>query len=173
MAEKKEAPPAEDESAEAPKPKKKKKLLIIILAVLLLGGGGGAGWWFTMGKKPADPKAAEAHKKEEDTKPPVYARLDVFTVNLQKTDTEEAYLQTEFQLKVADEKVSEEIKVRSPEIRNALLLLLSSKSKPELVTIEGKQKLSEEIVANTNKIIHAKDDKHGVQGVYFTTFVIQ
>ena len=172
MAAKKEEPPVVEEAAEAPKPKKKKTLLIII-AVLLLGGGGGAGWWFTMGKKPADPKAAaEAHKKE-DEKPPVYIRLDVFTVNLQKSESEDAYLQTEFQLKVGDEHVSEEIKLRSPEIRNAILLLLSSKSKADLVTVEGKQKLSQEIVANINKIIHAKDEKHGVQGVYFTTFVIQ
>jgi flagellar protein FliL len=173
MAEKKEAPPAVEDVADAPKPKKKKTLLIVILAVLLLGGGG-AGWWFTMGKKPADPKAAaEASKHEAESKPPVYTRLDIFTVNLQKTESEDAYLQTEFQLKVADEKVAEAIKVRSPEIRNALLLLLSSKNKAELVTIEGKQKLSEQIVANTNKIIGAKDEKHGVEGVYFTTFVIQ
>lgn len=175
MAKKEEAAPPAEEAAAAPKPKKKKTLLIAIIALLVLGGGG-AGWYFTMGKKPADPKAAaEASKHEDDSKPPVYSRLDVFTVNLQKAEgeTEDTYLQTEFQLKVADEKVAESVKVRSPEIRNALLLLLSSKTKTELVSIEGKQKLSDEIIAQINKIVGAKDPKSGVQGVYFTSFVIQ
>lgn len=174
MAEKKDAAPVAEEAAEAPKPKKKKTLLIALIALLVLGGGG-AGWYFTKGKKPADPKAAAAQKQEDDSKPPVYSRLDVFTVNLQKseTDTEDTYLQTEIQLKVADEKVAETVKLRSPEIRNALLLLLSSKTKGDLASVQGKQKLSDEIVTQVNKIVGAKDAKSGVLGVYFTSFVIQ
>ena len=173
MAEKKvEAAPAEV-PAEGSPPKKKGKLLIIVLALVLASGGGGAWWFLKKGKHPA-PKAGTTEKKEESEKPPIFARLDTFTVNLQKTDAEDHYLQIEIQLKVAEETVNEALKLRNPEIRNALLLLMSSKTQADLVTIEGKQKLATEIAEHINKIIRATDPKkNGVLGVYFTSFVIQ
>ncbi|OFZ70273.1 MAG: hypothetical protein A2Z01_02610 [Betaproteobacteria bacterium RBG_16_58_11] len=174
MAEKKKAEAEAPEADAEAKPKKKSKLLIILIALLLLGGGGGgAAWWFLKGKKPQDPKAA-AQKKEEPEKMPIFIRLDTFTVNLKKIDAEEHYLQVEMQFKVVDPKVDEALKLRMPEIRNALLLLLSNKTQEELATVEGKQKLSSDIVAQSNQIIRAKEPaKDGVVGVYFTSFVIQ
>lgn len=178
MAEKKKAEAevvaAAPEGEAAPKPKKKGKLLVILIALALIGGGGGgAAWWFMKGKKPQDPKAA-TQKKDEPEKPPIFIRIDTFTVNLKKTDTEDHYLQVELQFKVVDPKAEEAVKLRMPEIRNALLLLLSSKTQEELVTVEGKQKLSADIVSQANQIIRAKEPaKDGVAGVYFTSFVIQ
>lgn len=185
MAEKKKAEVAPEPDAAtpegegAPKPKKKKKLLIILIVLLLAGGGGGAAWWFLKGSKaPADPKAAgkaaAAPKKEEPELPPIFVRIDTFTVNLKKVDAEDHFLQTEMQFKLTDPKSSEALKLRMPEVRNALLLLLSSKTPEELMTIEGKQKLSADIVTQANQIIRAKEPaKDGVHGVYFTSFVIQ
>ena len=174
MAEKKKAE-AEVEAPEgeaAAKPKKKGKLIIMLIALLLLGGGGAA-WWFLKGNKPHDPKAT-AQKKEEPEKPPIFIRIDTFTVNLKKVDAEEHFLQVEMQFKVVDPKAEEAVKLRMPEIRNALLLLLSSKAQEELATVEGKQKLSSDIVTQSNQIIRAKEPaKDGVVGVYFTSFVIQ
>lgn len=176
MAEKKqaEAEAAAPEGEAETKPKKKSKLLIVLIALLLLGGGGGgAAWWFLKGKKPHDPKAA-TQKTEEPEKPPIFIRLDTFTVNLKKVDTEDHYLQVEIQFKVVDPKADEAVKLRMPEIRNALLLLLSNKTQEELITVEGKQKLSADIVTQSNQIIRAKEPaKDGVVGVYFTSFVIQ
>ncbi len=164
---------AEAEAAASQKAGKTKKLLVIVLALALLGGGGGAAWWFLVAsKQPADAKAEAAKKAAE--KPPVYARLDTFTVNLQRTGGDDHYLQVEIQLRIPDEKVNEALKLRMPEIRNAILLLLSSKTKEELEPIEGKQKLSEEIAAQTNQILGAANpEQAGVSGVYFTSFVIQ
>lgn len=178
MAEKKAAAVPAEEAApegEAPPKKKKGKLLIIIIIVLVLAAGGGAAWWFLKGNnaKPAG-KGEAATKKEEHETPPVFARLETFTVNLQKTDPEDHYLQVEVHLKIADDKVNEALKLRSPEIRNALLLLMSSKTQDDLVTVEGKQQLATQIADQINKIIHSKDaKKDGVTGVYFTSFVIQ
>jgi flagellar basal body-associated protein FliL len=59
-----------------------------------------------------------------------------------------------------------------PEVRNALLLHLSSKTASALSSSEGKQKLSREIKEKINKELHAKGDE-GVSGVYFTSFLIQ
>lgn len=188
MAEKKKAEAAPEPEAEAPegeggaKPKSKKKLIIVLVVLLLLGGGGGgAAWWFLKGNKPVDPKdpkaaskAAAAPKKDEPELPPIFIRVDTFTVNLKRVDTEDHFLQTEMQFKLTDPKATEALKLRMPEIRNALLLLLSSRTHEELMTIEGKQKLSADIVTQANQIIRAKDPaKDGVHGVYFTSFVIQ
>lgn len=156
----------------APKPKKKAKLLVIIIALLVLGGGGAA-WWFMKAKNPQDPKAA-SQKTEEPEKTPIFIRLETFTVNLKKLETEDHYLQVELQFKVVDPKAEAAVKLRMPEIRNALLLLLSSKTQEELATVEGKQKLSGDIVSQANQIIRAKNPaQDGVVGVYFTSFVIQ
>lgn len=188
MAEKKKAGVAPEPEAAtpegegAPKPKKKKKLLIILIVLLLAGVGGGAAWWFLKGNTAADPKAdpkaagksATAPKKNEPELPPIFVRIDTFTVNLKRVDAEDHLLQTEMQFKLTDPKASEALKLRMPEIRNALLLLLSSKTQEDLLTIEGKQKLSADIVTQANQIIRAKEPaKDGVHGVYFTSFVIQ
>lgn len=171
MAQAKNAPPPAEAPEEAPKPKKKGKLLIILLALVLLGGGGGGAWWFLVGSKAGG--AHKAEKKEEAEKPPIFTRLDQFTVNLQRSEGDDHYLQVEMDLQVADSKVIDQIKLRMPQIRNAMLLLLSSKTVEELAPVEGKQKLSAEIVTQVNKILGVKDPKQGVLGVYFSSFVIQ
>jgi len=74
---------------------------------------------------------------------------------------------------VANEKVIEQIKLRMPQIRNATLLLLSSKTAEELAPVEGKQKLATELVTQINQILGVKDPKQGVVAVYFSAFVIQ
>ena len=167
MAKDKGKPVAEVVEA-APKKGKGKLLIIIVAAVVLLGGGGGAAWYFLHGKKAGN---EEQVKHEEPAKPPVFVKLEAFTVNL-TADGEDHYLQTDIELKVADAKVSDVIKEHMPEIRNNVLLLLSSKTAGALSSMEGKQKLSNEIKEQVNKVLHAKD-ADGVSGVFFTSFVIQ
>lgn len=170
MAQGKNAPPPADAPEAAPK-KKSKLLLIIVLGVVLAAGGGAAAWWFLVGSKPA---GGHAEVKQEAQKPPVFTRLDQFTVNLRRGgDGEDHYLQAEVQLKVADEKVIEQIKLHMPEIRNAILLLMRSKSADELAPVEGMQKLAADIAAQINQILGVKDPKQGVLAVYFDAFVIQ
>ncbi|MFN3397469.1 MAG: flagellar basal body-associated protein FliL [Sulfurimicrobium sp.] len=162
------AKPAAEAAEAAPRKGKGKRLIIIVAAVVLLGGGGGAAWYFLQGKK----AGSEAQVKHEDpAKPPVFVKLDAFTVNL-TADGEDHYLQTDIELKVSDAKVSDQVKEHMPEIRNNVLLLLSSKTAGALSTMEGKQKLSDEIKEQVNKVLHAKD-ADGVSGVFFTSFVIQ
>src|SRR5580765_1456861 len=78
-----EAAPAAEGAPPAPAGKKGKNLLVIGLGVALLGAGAGGGAWWYMHREPAGP---EKHKAEP-TKPPVFAPLDAFTVNLQQEDT--------------------------------------------------------------------------------------
>lgn len=152
------APAAPAEGAAPPKGKKK---LIIIGAVvaLLLAGGGGA---FFMMKKKADAEAAAAadgedadaapakqakkpeHGKDEHKGPPTFVPLEPFIVNLADKDTER-FAQVGVSLQVDDAHLAEEMKGYMPAIRNAVLMILSHKTSEELLSVEGKHKLAEEI----------------------------
>ena len=151
--------------AEEP-PKKKKGKLFLVLGILLVLGGAAA-WYLTQ------PGAKSAEHKEEKVKPPVFVTLETFTVNLQADGIGEHYLQVGIDLKVADPTVVDLVKVHMPEIRNGVLLLLSSKSAEQIASLEGKQKLSAEIQEQVNKPLNAKATGKGVMGVFFTSFVIQ
>ena len=175
MAEKKASDAGEGEGVEVA-PKKKSKLPLIIILVVVLAGGGGAAWWFLKGNKPAGaPNAAAAASAAADAKPPLYAQLDKdLTTGLTRSDAEDHYLQLEIKMKIANEKVGEKITQRIPEIRSALLLLMTSKSSEDLKTVEDKQRLANEMAAQINKIINStKPETDGVMGVYFTTFMLQ
>lgn len=159
---------AKEEVVAEPPEKKKGKLFLVLGILLVLGGaGGGAAWYFTQ----SDDKPAES--KEEKQQAPVFVTLETFTVNLQADGGGEHYLQVGIDLKVTDLTVVELVKLHMPEVRNGVLLLLSSKSAEQIAGLEGKQKLSAEIQEQVNKPLNAKATGKGVTGVFFTSFVIQ
>jgi flagellar FliL protein len=128
---------------------KKKRLLVAGGAALMLALGG-AGAWFFLGAK-HDGHASGAKAKTRDDHPPVFVTLDPFVVNL--AGEVEHYLQVAMNLKVADAKVPDQVKVHMPEIRNAVLLLLSSKRAEELATLEGKNQLRAEVRTAINRAL--------------------
>jgi flagellar FliL protein len=165
----------EETPAEVEVPKKKGKLLIIILivvGVIVLVGGGIAAWLLTT----APDKSKQAHGEEgaaeehDDEHPPIYEKLEQFTVNLAD---QESYLQTEIQLVVADVKVQEKIKARMPEVRDAMIRLLSSKTAEELSQPDGKDKLAGDIRHELNSVLGIKKDSEGVKKVLFGALIIQ
>jgi len=175
------APKTEEAAAGAEAPaaasgsKKKKIIIIAVIAVLLLGGGGGAAFFLT--KKPADAKEA-AKKPAEKAAPPVFLQLDNFIVNL-ASDNGDKYLQAGITLQVRGEEQANYYKTNMPQLRSRLLLLLSSKSSEELLTNEGKLKLSDEIIEQA-EIPYNKDEptpkeaeERRILGVFYTSFMIQ
>jgi flagellar FliL protein len=185
---------AEKQTDSAGGGKKKGLLLIVLVAVVMLGSGGGAAWFFLSHKKGSEEHVAQAKPQRKD--PPVFFTLEPFVVNL--AGEESRYLQVGIDLKVADSKVVDQIKVHMPEIKNGVLLLLSSKKPEEIVTLEGKNQLRGEIreavngplgvqaapaAVDTHGEGHDKADKPvklaaaapdaGVLDVLLTSFVIQ
>ncbi|HSH97588.1 MAG: flagellar basal body-associated protein FliL [Methylophilaceae bacterium] len=164
---------AQDAEQKESKPKKSSKKLIVIILILLIiaGGGGAAAWYFlTQQHKPDEHKPVEA--KVEAPKPPVFLTLETFTVNLQP-DPETQYLQTDITLKVGSAEAGEFLKLHMPEVRNRLLLLLSSKKASDLLTLEGKKALSTEIIEQLKEPFNAGEKPQEVLGVSFTSFVVQ
>lgn len=190
--------PKKDEASDDAKPKKGKgKLLIIVgVALVLLLGGGGA--FVLLLKKNAAGGHEEA--KVHPMKPPTFVNLEPFTVNLQPENGEQ-YLQAVVALKVSEKEVEEQIKVYMPELRHKILLLLSGKKASEISGPEEREKLSDEIRRQVNAVLyaaagrkppvhtparpigkvaaivtapaHAASPDDPIQGVLFTSFIIQ
>ena len=164
-------------AGDAPKPKKSKKklILILIITLILLGGIGGGAWWYFMGNADNAESADGTGKKKgkaEKVAPPVFVVLEQFTVNLQ-ADPAEHFLQTAITLQVTAKEDVDFIKLYMPQIRSRILLLLTSKKASDLSTPAGKNKLSEEIMAQVNLPLTPDGKTQSVSNVFFTSFVIQ
>ncbi len=174
---------AETEGAAPPK---SKKLLIIVIAavVLILGLGGGAAYFLMRGgdheaddEEVVVEKAKTDKKKEKSGKEtlPVYVALEAFTVNLIPENGEQ-FLQIILSVEVDDLKTGDKVKSYTPKLRNNIMMLLSSKKASELLTREGKEKLSGEIrdmVSNVLEPGSAGKRDAPVKEVLFTSFIIQ
>lgn len=152
-----------------------KWIIVSIIGVVLVGGGGFFGWTIFFSHQqetskvqasiPAAPKGKV--ETEEVSSGFIYA-LDPFIVNLSDTP-EIRYLKITIKLELENEEQSKEIDSRLAQIRDALLILLSSKEYEGIRNIEGKFKLREEIVERANNIMK----KGKVKTAYFTEFVVQ
>jgi flagellar protein FliL len=183
-----------DDAAPAPK-KKGKLLLFIIIGVVVLAIAVVAVVLLTK-KKPAAEDEAEGETtskteakghSSDPAKPPAYVKLDPFTSNLAADEAAPVgtsqYVQVEVQLKVEDAHIAETIKPFTAEIRHEVLRILSGKKAAQLSTIEGRDKLAEEILLAVNTVINPpKKPKKGakeaepegpVVKVLFSSFIIQ
>jgi flagellar FliL protein len=181
--------PTEEATSHGAGSKKGRGLLIAVVAgVLVLAIGGLAAWLLLSGR---DESTAGAKSVAEVA--PLFFALEPFVVNL--AGDVERYLQVGIELKVADSTVNDRIKEHLPEIRNGVLLLLSSKHPEELATLEGKNQLRREIRAAVNAPLGIEtpvapaaeqaasatgqptasdpSDGQGVLDVLLTSFVIQ
>ena len=141
-----------------------KLALLITSAVLLIGAGGGGVAWYLNNQD-----GTQAQVKQ---KPPVFLNLETFTVNLQSEQGDQ-HLQTNLTLKMEDAEAADLIKSHMPEVRNRVLLLLSSKAVSQIAAVDGKKKLASELLAEIKQPFSENNPEHAVQSVLFTSFVIQ
>jgi flagellar FliL protein len=171
--------------AAAPAPAFPIKLLIIVSVIALLFGIGGA---FVavkfLGGASKGVENSEDHKGDAEAKveskseaagkhgqassPGIMFDLDPFIVNLADTP-DVRYLKLTLKLDVDSDAVSTELSTRIPQIRDAVLVLLSSKDVNAVRTTQGKFQLRDEITQRINGLLK----KPGVRSVYFTDFVVQ
>lgn len=161
-----------DEAAEAPKGGKSKLLIILIVVSLLVIGGGAAAYFLVLPKltaqAPEEEKAAGAEKAPaEMTSLGATYELEPFIVNL--TGDVNRYLKVVVVLQLSDDKVAEEIANRTPQIKDSVITLLSSKTAEEILTVQGKYDLKVEMVKRINSLLTTGV----VRKLYFVEFVIQ
>lgn len=155
-------------------PKKKGKLkwiLLIIILLLLLGGGAAAYWYFFMNKGAPTDATANATEQTASSKENVKSEivtLQTFLVNL-ADPLGRRYVKMTLDVEVTDAKAAEQLNNNAPKVRDAVILLLSSKTYADLAPLENKIILKNEIVERLNQILGGPK----VLRVYFTELVVQ
>lgn len=146
----------------------KKKILLILIPILITIIGVFSYLMFFHTEQPKDKTKIIVKKSGEN---PIYYSLEKITVNL--TDVNRVFLQITILLEVNNNKEIEILKEYLPKVKNRLIRLLSSKTKEELLTKEGKLNLQKDI----KKIIAEPfgDEENGpeIKDVLFTQFIIQ
>lgn len=161
-----------------------KLLIIVVVAALVAGLGGAFVVVKVLGGKSESASGGEEHKPEPQAKadaraesdgkhgtgtvPGVMFDLDPFIVNLADSP-EIRYLKLTVKLEADNEAVSAELSSRIPQLRDTILVLLSSKDSTTIRTPQGKFQLRDEITQRVNGLL----PKPGVRSVYFTDFVLQ
>jgi len=174
MADPKEAKKgAPEENGEAAPPKKSKgKLIIILVIALIVLGGGGFGVYHFVLKKPE--KKAEAKVPEKTPQQDLNAivgtmyPLKTFLVNI-GDEEENRFLKTTLTLELDNDDVKDELDKRLAQIRDIILLHLSTKRFADVRTVDGKYILREELLDQLNNILITGK----IKNVYFTEFIVQ
>ena len=141
--------------------------------MVVLGAGGYVGWDHFKGNKNEDRKEtqitkAEPSKKKDETK--IVFPLESFIVNLaDKAGLGKRYLKVTLALEVRDEEKKRTVESYTVELRDTILLLLSSQSFTEIGTMEGKLELKHALLSRINHALGGSV----VQRLYFTEFVVQ
>jgi len=154
------------EATEQSNPVKPKKLPLIKMAILavllaLLGGGGYLGYAKFLKPPPAESQQPELERS-------VAQEMGSFLVNLSDPGGKR-YLKISIQLELNNQLVSQELSKRNVEVRDAVLMILSSKEYNDIGNATGKMVLKRELLTRLNKML--RDGQ--VKDIYFTEFLVQ
>ena len=175
MAEEK-APSTESAPAAAPASGSKPYLLIGLVVVnMLVVAFVGFMVWKSRKAEQAKPGIEQVidgenkTQKEEETKPEEVGKvipLETFIVNLAGSKGRKV-LKVNMELEVKGQEIIQEIDNRKAQIRDFIIIILSSKSYDEVSTKEGKDALRNEIKDNVNSFL----SKGKIMNVYFTELI--
>lgn len=174
MAEQKVAEVKEDKGAESESTKiqKGKKRLIILIGglflLILVAIGSIAPSLIPKGINPFQKGDPSQAKTPETTKQGHIYSFDSMIVNLADTEYPR-YLKVKIDIESEGSKPDEEFNKRSPQLKDAILTILTSKTYAEISEAKGKLKLKEEIILKANQLF----EKIKVKTVYFIEFVVQ
>ena len=94
--------------------------------------------------------------------------LETFIVNLAGA-AGERYFKVRMELELKESSLVPQLEQRTPQIRDTVLLLLSSKTFDDIATFRGKTKLRNEITSRLNAVLPPAS----IKKIYFTEFVVQ
>ncbi len=164
-----------DKAKESPaKGKLNKKLLLVIGAavlIILIGGGVAA---YLMLKSSKDAETDDPGQRVPV--PVVNPQADIgptvdiaeFVVNI-ISDQETHYVKSALTIELTNEQAKDEMNRRMPQVRDAILLLVSNKTFEELRDLQGKKQLKAELLSKINALMQTGQAK----SIYFTEFVVQ
>lgn len=165
------------------------KILLMLLGGLVLIGGSVGGTLFLTGalnKDSGEDHAAAPAAGATPTAhggaplpitplrgPAIYHPLEpAFIVNFEDQGMLR-YLQIGLTTMTRDPRVGDLLTQNMPQIRNDLILLFSNQKLDVLSSVNGKEKLRQQALAQIQGILTREVGIPGVEAVYFTTFVLQ
>jgi len=141
------------------------KLFIIIGVAVAVAVGASVGiMMFMNGNKDT------AHKEEKKSHAEATAvqSLDPFIVNIYDGQ-ELRYLKLRVEMEISGEEAKTELTSRQAQIRDAILVILTTKTLQDVQYLQGKNQLKQEIMAAVTKIVTPGK----VKQIFFTDFVVQ
>ncbi len=146
------------------KGKKSLKLIIIIAVAVVIAVGGTVAFFMLSGG---------GHKKESEVKTenkavPVIFPLEPFIVNIYDGQ-ELRYLRVKVEMEVVNEEAKSELTAKQAQMRDTILVLLTTKTMLDIRDQQGKNQLRQEIFNAVSRIVSPGK----VQKIYFTDFVVQ
>lgn len=169
----------EAEKTEAAGPAAAIPWMLIIGAVVLSLTAGAGGAFFLLSSQPEaeavveDPEALAAAQLEqreaegEGFRERLYS-LDPFVVNV-TGEGYSRYLKVKVELEADSPEVKTELDARLSQVRDAVIVLLSSKKLSDITDFEGKALLKQDIYERVNDILVTGE----LKSVLFTEFVVQ
>lgn len=155
-----------DETKEPKKGSPLIKIAALVVILAALGGGGFFAYGKFFNKAPAEAEQGQTAAARPEKQ--VICDWDPMLVNLADPGGKR-YLKLGMKMELSSERILEEMKNRSFQIKDAMLMILSSKEFDDIATPSGKQALKQEIMAQMNKIL-----KQGqVKEIFFTDFIVQ
>ncbi len=153
----------------------KKMIILGVAALLLVGMSVGASLFFTGAFSKAPPVVGSAEPVEEEPLPEEILYYHVqpeFVVNFQGKSRVK-FLMIELSVVTRDEEVLDILNDHDPELRNTLLLMLSTQDSEVLKTVEGKQALQKSATQHIDELVGKYYRNERILDVLITRLVMQ
>jgi len=143
-------------------------IAIVLIAVLVIGGVGAVTFIVMKGSGDAESEKQEEKAAEDVSRNSLgpVKMLEPFIVNLAGGRN---YLKIEIGVELSDQNLDMEIQNKMPQIKDSVIIVLSTKSFDDISTSRGKIKLKDELSMRINSILYTGT----IKNIYFTNFVIQ
>ena len=145
---------------------KKKLLFIIVPLLLILGGGSFAAYHFLFAKKSKTPANQPAKLSNMQLGPMI--KLKSFLTNLANTNRT-AYVKVSMSIELKPGANISTFKQFTPQVRNRIIMILSSKTSKEIDSPQGQLSLRHQIARSLNQLL----GDGTVTGVYFNNYLVQ
>ncbi len=163
MAEEKENVQPDEETAA--RSKKSNKSLFVVIGIIVIALAGGMAAYMLLFSNRGAHQDAKHEEKKETTKTALVA-LDSFVLNLAEQGR---FLKVTMQFELADAANQQLVTEKTPQLRDAIITLVSSKSAESVSSPDGKLQLKDELLLRANQSV----GKDVFKNLYFTEFVMQ
>lgn len=135
------------------------KVLIILLIVVIVALIGASAFWVMSMK-------AENTETQKVEIGPVY-ETEEYTVNI--ANTLNHFIKAKFAIELSNEEALHEVETKLPIIQDTIIMVLSGQDLQTLSTVEGKEKLKENILNSINDIL----EEGQANKIYYKNIIFQ